>query len=186
MIQLYACTQLLHHISENNFTDFESFKKSLPAQASRSEWINIGGQLISDDEVSGLKNKIKTSEIKSWDEVHYFYQEQGNQYENNKLQHAYNSLLELLQIEPAQFTSALFTLLVQEMVVTKEWMTKSIYTTREKDYTNPYRKMVYENNQEMLKVLGKIEDNGFINEQIASFDSLKSQIADLLKKWGLS
>ena len=186
MIQLYACYQLLNHITENKLADFDSLKKSLPNKTSRTTWINIGGQLISDDKVTNLKNQIKSNEINGWDEVHYFYQEQGNEYENNKLQHAYSSLLELLQIEPEQFTPSLFKKIMQEMVTTKEWMTKAIFSTREKDYTNPYRKMVYENNQEMLKVIGKIEDNEFIKEQLASFESLKKQVNGLLNQWGLS
>ena len=71
------------------------------------------------------------------------------------------------------------------MLKTKEWMTKGIYDARAKDYSNPYRQMVYENNEEMIKVLGKLEDNGFIQDQMAQFDMLKKKVKALGKKWGL-
>ena len=183
LITMYGCTQLLNHISANNFNDFDDFKKSLSAKIARSKWINIGGQLIIDTEVNQLKRSIKTGKIKSWDEIHSFYREQGNKYEDDKVQHGYICLLEILNITSKQFTAEVFQKLLQGMIATKEWITKGIYNARAKDYGNPFRKMVYENNEEMLKVLGKLEDNGFIQDQMAEFDKLKKQVKALAKKW---
>lgn len=185
MIQLYACTRFLKHIAAGKFTDFETFKKSLKATVSRSKWLNIGGQLMPEAEVERLKKSIKSGKIKSWDEVHAFYQLQGKNYEQDTLQHAYTGLLELLQISSRQFTPELFKKLLTGMLSTREWMTKGIYNTRAKDYSNPYRKMVYENNEEMLKVIGKIEDNGFVQEQFAELDQLKQKVNALIRKWKL-
>ncbi len=185
MIRLYGCTHLLNHIAANKFVDFDTFKKSLSAKISRTHWINVGGQLIIDSEVNQLKYSIKKGKLKGWDQVHAFYQEQGNKYENDKLQHAYTSLLEILQITSKQFTPAVFKKVLQDMLITKEWMTRGIYEARAKDYSNPYRKMVYENNEEMIKVLGKLEDNGFIQHQMAQFETLKRKVKTLVKKWGL-
>lgn len=185
MIQLYGCLQLLQHIEKNKFTDFESFKKSLSAKITRTKWDNIGGQLIIDKEIISLKEKVKSNKIKDWDDIHRFYQEQGSRYENNKLSHAYTSLLEIKNITTKQFTEELFGQLLEEVIITKEWMTKGIYETRAKDYTNPYRKMVYANNEEMLNVLGRIEDNGFIQDQLALLDEWKKKVKSLKKKWKL-
>ncbi|MEO8772305.1 MAG: DUF4954 family protein [Ferruginibacter sp.] len=185
MIKLYGCMQLLNHIASNKFENFETFKKTLSAKLSRSKWQNIGGQLIIDTDVEQLKRSIKTGKIKSWDNVHSFYQSQGSKYENDKLNHAYTGLLEIQNITSKQFTPELFKKLLEEMLATKEWMTKGIYNAREKDYTNPYRKMVYENNKEMLNVIGKIEDNGFIQDQMKQFDGLKKKVKALTKKWAL-
>lgn len=185
MIRLYGCMQLFNHVSINKFDSFDDFKKSLSAKISRSKWTNIGGQLFIDTEVSQFKKSVKSGKIKNWDAVHAFYQSQGGKYEADKLNHAYTSLLEILNITSKQFTPELFKQLLQEMLVTREWMTKGIYNTREKDYTNPYRKMVYDNNEEMLNVLGRIENNGFIQEQMAQLDSLKKKVKALVKKWAL-
>lgn len=185
MIQVHGCLQLLHHIQANKFENFDAFKKSLSAKVSRTKWLNIGGQLIIDTEVQQLKNAIKKGKIKSWQQVHDFYQLQGKKYSTDKLHHAYTSLLELLNITPKQFTATLFKELLQKMLISKEWMTKGIYNARAKDYTNPYRKMVYDNNEEMLKVIGKLEDNSFIQDQLAQLDGLKKNVKGLLKKWKL-
>ena len=44
-------------------------------------------------------------------------------------------------------------------------ITSRIEKTRAKDYSNPFRKMVYENEAEMIAVVGDLKDNGFIKEQ---------------------
>jgi hypothetical protein len=60
-------------------------------------------------------------------------------------------------------------------VVTKEWITKGHQRFKgERLYTNPYRKMVYESVGEMNEVLGKLEENSFINQQIEELKSFKS------------
>jgi virulence-associated protein VapD len=185
LVQLYGCLQLLNHIAANKFPNFEAFKKTLFAKVSRTKWQNIGGQLIIDSEVNALKRSVKGGKIKSWDEIHGFYQKQGSQYEHDKLQHAYTSLLEILDITSKQFTPELFKKLLNETLVTKEWMTKCIHDARAKDYTNPYRKMIYENNEEMLNVIGRLEDNSFIQDQMAQLDTLKKKVKSLVKKWAL-
>ena len=68
------------------------------------------------------------------------------------------------------------------MIDTKSWMCKGIYNARAKDYTNPYRKMVYETNEEMTEVLGRIEDNSFVQEQFAEFELLKKNIKSVIRK----
>jgi hypothetical protein len=54
---------------------------------------------------------------------------------------------------------------LQNAIETKTWLTKNVYESREKDYTNSFRKMVYDTNEEMNNVLGKLEDNSFIKEE---------------------
>ena len=61
-------------------------------------------------------------------------------------------------------------------------MSKGIYESREKDYTNPFRKMVYETKKEMDKVIGKIEDNTFIQQQLGDLDKFKKRVKDVIKK----
>ncbi len=182
MIQYYGCTQLLQHIEKNKFADFNAFKKTLSAKVQRSKWDNIGGQLIQHAEIESLKRSIKGGSIKSWEEIHEFYRKQGREYRKAKIFHAYTSLLEILNITPKQFTADLFKTLLQKMLVTKENMCKSIYETRAKDYSNPFRKMVYDNNNEMNEVTGKLEDNSFIQLQYAALDTMKQSVNDFIKK----
>ena len=182
LIQYYGVRELMNHFAQNNYTDFAAFKRSLSARIQRSDWLNIGGQLIQRSAVDQLKRDLKADKVKTWNEVHLFYRRQGTAYDKDRLDHAYTSLLEILQITPKQFTPALFSQLLQQLVDTKEWMCKAIFDSRAKDYNNPFRKMVYDNSKEMESVIGRLEDNGFIQQQLAELDTLKKLVKLLLKR----
>ena len=64
-------------------------------------------------------------------------------------------------------------------------MCKGILESRAKDYTNPFRKMVYETNEEMNKVIGKLEDNTFIQQQLAELELMKKQVKSANRKYKL-
>jgi hypothetical protein len=72
-----------------------------------------------------------------------------------------------------------------QSIITKEWMTKAIYDSRAKDYTNPFRKMVYENMEEMNTVIGSLQKNSFIKQEIESLAVYKKEINELIKKMKL-
>jgi hypothetical protein len=182
LVRYYGTIEIFRHIQNNRFTDFAELKKTLSARISRSEWLNIGGQLIQKTEVDKLKRNIKSGKVDSWDTLHNFYRQQGDAYENDKLGHAYTSLLEILNITPRQFTPALFKQLLQQALDTKTWMSKGIYDSRAKDYSNAFRKMIYENNEEMNSVLGKLEDNSFIQQQLAELDEMKKHVKSVNRK----
>lgn len=186
LVQHYGVMQILHYAQKNKLTDFDTLKKSLSAKIQRSQWVNVGGQLIQKSALENLKRNIKAGKLKSWEQVHDFYRQQGAAYETDKLHHAYTSLLEILNITPKQFTPALFKQLLQQAVATKEWMCKGIYNARAKDYSNPFRKMVYETNEEMNKVIGRLEDNSFIQQQLAELDTMKKQVKAMVRKLKLA
>lgn len=183
LIRYYAASTMFEHLKVKGFTDFDAFKRSLHAGTARSEWKNIGGQLIRTGEISSLTHKIKKHSIQTWDEVHQFYREQGNAYTTDKLQHAYISYLEIENITAQQFNAEKFDGLLDEMIQTKTWMSKSIYSSREKDYTSHFRKMVYETEMEMDKVIGKLEDNSFLQMQFKELDEMKDQVQKIRSRW---
>lgn len=185
LLQYYGVVTILKHIRQNKFASFEELKKTLSAKIQRSQWQNIGGQLMPADEVKKLLHNIKAGKVNDWTAVHEFYSKQGEMYEANKLHHAYTSLLEILQIAPRQFTADLLKQLLQQLLTTREWMCKGIYDSRAKDYSNPFRKMVYETNEEMNKVLGKLEDNSFIQQQMEELDKLKKEIKSVIRRLSL-
>ncbi len=185
LVIYYGTMQLLHFINENSFGSFEDMKAALPAKTSRVEWLNIGGQLMPATDVDTLKEKIKNGKIKSWDAVHEYYTQQGEKYSQQKLKHALASLSEITGINLKKIDTHQFTNLLNGVVATKEWITKGINDSRAKDYSNPYRKMVYESVGEMNAVLGKLEENSFIKQQVEELKSFKSNIISLKKKFKL-
>jgi len=185
LIQYYAVTQLLEHIKANKIGSFEELKKTLSAKLAREEWMNIGSQLIRKSAIEKFKSNVKKGVINSWDDVHIFYGSEGDRYPQDKWQHAYNSLLEIVGITSRQFTPSSFSGFLNEAVKTKEWLCKGIYESRAKDYSNPYRKMVYESMEEMNEVIGTLEDNNFIQSQMKGMDMLKKEVRALRRKWAL-
>ena len=182
LVRYYGTMELLKHIQNNKFSNFDELKKTLSAKVSRSEWLNIGGQLIQKTAVEKIKRSIKSGKVNNWDELHNFYRQEGVSYTADKLNHAYTSLLEILNITPKQFTPVLFKKLLQQAQDTKAWMCKGIYDSRAKDYSNAFRKMVYDTNEEMNKVTGHLEDNSFIQQQYAELDEMKKQVKLIIKQ----
>ncbi|WP_462252656.1 DUF4954 family protein [Ferruginibacter sp.] len=182
VIQYYGTMEILNHLQKNKFADFETLKKSLSAKIQRSQWLNIGGQLIQKTAVENLRRNIKSGKVKSWDDMHNFYRQQGEAYTADKLNHGYTSLLEILNSTPKQFTPALFKQLLQQALDTKEWMCKGIFNSRAKDYSNPFKKMVYDTNEEMNKVVGRLEDNSFIQQQLGELEEMKKLVKAVARK----
>ena len=182
LIRYYGVMEILQHINNNKITDFAVLKKTLSAKIQRSGWLNIGGQLIQKTEIENVKRNIKSGKVKSWVEMHDFYRQQGLAYSADKLNHAYTSLLEILDITPRHFTPALLKELLQQALATREWMCKGIFDSRAKDYSNPFRKMVYDTNEEMNRVIGRLEDNSFIQQQFADLDLMKKHVKAVIRK----
>ncbi len=142
LIFYYGTTQLMVYIKKNNFTSFDEIKKSLSTKIQRTQWLNVGGQLMTTIDIDKIKRDVKSNKIQSWQQLHDVYKKAGAKYIADKLSHAYTSLLEILNITSKQFTEETFKMLLQKAINTKEWMSKCIYQSREKDYTNPFRKMM--------------------------------------------
>jgi hypothetical protein len=186
LVQYYGIMEIFNHYRQLKPANFEALKKTLSAKVKRSEWLNVGGQLIQVEEVEKAKRQIKDGKIDSWEGLHEFYRKQGENYPKDKLYHAYTSLLELLHITPRQFTPALLKALLVQAVKTREWMAKGIYEARAKDYTNPFRKMVYETRAEMDQVIGKLEDNSFIQQKLAELELFKKEVKSMVRKLQLA
>jgi hypothetical protein len=60
----------------------------------------------------------------------------------------------------------------------KEEITQKIKSSRAKDYTNLFRKMVYQNQAEMDAIVGDLNDNSFIAKQIADQKQLNELIIE--------
>jgi hypothetical protein len=176
---------LIDFIKLNNFSSLEELRKTIPSKSERNEWLNVGGQLMTKTTVDILRNKVRTGKLKCWDDVHAFYTAEGEKYYAQKIKHALASLAEIKNISLKKLDAGGISALLQEVLQTKEWITESIYTSRAKDYKNPYRKMVYESFEEMNKVIGKLEDNSFIQYQEKELKNFKKEIALLKKKMKL-
>ena len=185
LITYYGSCQLINFIKTHSFKTLEDVIHVLSGKLKRKQWVNIGGQLLLKDEVEQFKQHVKEGKIQGWDGVHHWYAEKGTHYTEQKLKHALASLAEIKNINLKQIDAAYLNDLIDEAIATKEWITNSIFESRAKDYDNPYRAMVYENEAEMESVVGRLEDNTFINQQIAELAAFKNEMSELKKRYKL-
>ncbi len=185
LIVYYGLQNILAFIEKNAFSSFDELGLALPETPERTTWQNIGGQLMPEAAVNTLLDSICSGSFTSWNNVHAFYQTNSVVYHQQKLQHAFGCLCELLKIDKASFTPQLFTTLLQQTVDTKQWMVENIYASRAKDYKSPFKQMVYDNMKEMDEVVGALEDNVFIQQQEQELETLKKRVAAIKTRFNL-
>jgi hypothetical protein len=181
LIIYYGVVQLIIFIESKKITSWKKLTESLPSNPVRNQWKNIGGQLIPEDAVNTLIGNIRSGKVKSWEEVHIFYNRKSKLYPSEKFQHAYASLLEVLKLTPQKFKKKIFISLLEQSVITKEWMSKGIYNSRAKDYSNDFRKMMYDTEEEMNKVLGRLDENSFIQQQNIEAAEFENKVKNLIQ-----
>jgi NDP-sugar pyrophosphorylase family protein len=180
LIQAYCVNEIITHLKEKSVTGFENVISSLPAKYIANEWMNVGGQLIPESEIKQLIKRIHSSKIKSWDELHEFYKQQESMYCSQKLSHALAIYFDVFGVHIRNLNKEQFKQLIASAIITKEWMTDNIYQSRAKDYINPFRKMSYNNQEEMDAVVGKLEDNSFIKKQRQELVFYKKQLLEVI------
>jgi hypothetical protein len=183
LITYYCTVELIGFIERKKIKNIASLLKAIPAKTERNQWKNAGGQLIPNATLNNLIKSVKSGKTASWDEVHEFYRSQGEKYPAEKFRHAYASLLEILNLTPSRFTKNTLRQLLKQALTTRDWMTTGIYQSRAKDYSNSFRKMVYETEQELEKVIGKLKDNSFILQQQEELATFTNQVEELLQKF---
>ncbi|HOZ68530.1 MAG TPA: DUF4954 family protein [Chitinophagaceae bacterium] len=183
LIRYYGTIQLIGFIESKKINDWKQLQTRLPKITERTTWKNIGGQLIPEPAIRSLIRSIRYGKISDWDQVHDFYKKESTTYPDKKFQQAYAGLLEILKIGKAGLTRKMWLRLLEESIRTKEWMTTGIYESRAKDYRNPFRKMVYDTEAEMEKVIGKLKDNSFILQQQEELKEFRKQVTELITRF---
>ena len=185
LIQHHAATQLIRFIEAESIAGVEELLPYLPAHLQVTEWINIGGQLILVDEFDNFRKKIHSGEVRGWEDVHGFYKYQEGLYPQQKLFHSLGALNKIHSLDLATGGKAVLKSLLIQSIATKEKLCQNIFDSRSKDYTNPFRKMVYENEEEMNQVLGKLDDNSFISQEKKSLERHRQTVEEIMTKFGL-
>lgn len=175
LIAYHAALQIIAFFERNPLAGVADL--AVPAGYKRMQWRNVGGQLIDQDSMDTFRRRMRTGEIKSWDDVHDFYRQCGEAYPQAKLHDALSAWIEVTGI--SDLDRARIVDLIWEAAKTKSWMVESIYESREKDYSNPFRAMVYESDTEMEAVVGSLEDNSFIALERKNLEAFTLQVEKL-------
>ncbi|MFT3904589.1 MAG: DUF4954 family protein [Niabella sp.] len=179
MLIYYGATQTVKFIKQENIQSVEELKSKIPKQFCRGEWLNIGGQLIPRDDVSTLFDNIHNGNIDSWEKVHAFYESQSKEYLYKKFIHSLASLLEIMELRYEDIDRELVRDFFTKALEAQQWVTDNILESKAKDYRNPFRKMVYDTQEEMNNVVGEFDDNAFIKEQRHALSVFKQDVEDI-------
>lgn len=174
LIRYYAVCQVLEHLDSNDFQ--LRIQELVNTGLKREAFENVGSQLIPVHKLDLLLKDLKDRKINSWDELHSQYHQLSSDYIFDKLGHSLASLMEITNTNPENWDSAFWKALFDEALEVKKWICDEIYNSRSKDYDNPFRLMVYESIEEMNEVVGRLEDNSFINLQSSELESFKMKI----------
>ncbi len=182
MVRYYAVGQMATKFSEENVRNSPFSLTSMSKLPSREEWINIGGQLVPSSSIALLLEEIKSHKLNSWDAVHLAYKVIADSSPEHLFQHAVAALVEIENISLEDLTATKLSNLFKGHLATNEKVFQGIVQSREKDLTNPFRKMVYANEAEMEAVLGKMNDNSFVREKDKERMELSTRIENILAK----
>ncbi|MBX2852879.1 MAG: DUF4954 family protein [Phycisphaeraceae bacterium] len=172
MLLHYAVRNLVDYLQATDDSTFQSMLEDLGTQPRQTEWTNLGGQLMPAYAVTDLRARIGAGELTSWDAIHEEYDRLWAQYPRQKQLHALATLRLLLgnDITNEQWDRAL-----EESVNIQRFIRDQVYSTRAKDFENPYRQTTFADPAEQEAVAGTIEDNAFVQqvrEETEAFESL--------------
>ncbi len=161
MLVFYAVKNLTAFLSSQPEMDFDSMCEYLSGPRETS-WINLGGQLMPELELDRLRSDIGTGKLASWQEIHLRYDKLWDLYVISKQKHAFATLCHVYNTESLVYR--VWDAALSRAVDIGQYISDQVYLTRKKDYDNPFRIMIFRNNNEMKAVLGDIEENGFIEQ----------------------
>jgi hypothetical protein len=185
LIAHHAANQLLQCIKDQHIGNYAGFVKALPPNGPMHAWVNAGGQLIRQSELDKLIAQIHNGRIKTWQQVHEWYLRQGEQYPTDRLAHALSALKTITGVSLRRDGPRALGHLLRQSVALKEQLTKEILESRSKDYSNPFRKMVYGSPGEMNAVMGRLSDNSFIKQEKEATKKYRAMVEKLVSEWNL-
>lgn len=183
MIRYYAMTQIIIFLEKLSFADLQALISSF--STTRSLFENIGGQLVPKTKLDTLLADIRDNKILAWKDAHARYHAWSDVYIEDKFKHAIASLAEVTGRNPSSWSEQFMRELIEEALETRRWIFAEIDGSRSKDYQNPFKQMVYDSYEEMEEVVGRLEDNDFINKERKGLFDFEQSVKKILNSLSL-
>jgi hypothetical protein len=91
--------------------------------------------------------------------------------------------LEQLYTRPIEkFDAEIFSDIKSDVTIVSNYMYESSISSRQKDYTDYFRTITYKNEEEMLNVVGRLEDNSFLKELKGDTEAFNAALEALFAK----
>ncbi len=147
-----------------------------------TEWSNAGGQIIPNEKLAELFERVKSRKVNNWKEVHAFYDECQASYCDWRARYGV-WILEQLYTRPIEkFDAEIFSDIKSDVTIVSNYMYESSISSRQKDYTDYFRTITYKNEEEMLNVVGRLEDNSFLKELKGDTEAFNAALEKLFAK----
>lgn len=154
-----GCTEI------EDFHNWENVSRLLPDTFGQWDWKNVGGQLMPASTLSELIDEVKSAQVTTWPEVHALYTAASLSYPTWKCAHSLQCLFEARSVSRESFGQKEWIQVLREALETRRWLSEQTYFSRQKDYQNRFRNMVYDSPEERDLILGTLEDNGFLQQE---------------------
>ena len=141
-----------------------------------TKWYNVGGQIIPAGKIDELFRLIKSHKIESWDEVHAFYDECGESYDDYKAAYSVYILEYLYSSRIENFSKDIFDDILSDVTAVSTEMYKLTLISRMKDYDDDFRMITFRNAREMAAVVGTFNENSFLDELKESTEKFNCEI----------
>jgi len=179
MLHYYAVKNLIEYLHQNKKANFASMTDALRGQR-ETNWVNFGGQLISEKDADQLRADIGSGKLNSWEKIHERYNQLWQKYQLDRQKHAYATLLEILRKE--QLTKADWLAALDKGSKIQKFISDQVYLSRKKDFENPFRQATFRNTAEMQASIGTIEDNSFVQQIRSETENFNKLIAEIKKR----
>lgn len=163
MLHYYGVKTLLAFGEKTNQSDWSALSNNFTGEG-RSDWFNLGGQLVTVDDLNDLLREVREGRIDSWEKMHEEYARLEKAYPRKKAAHAFATLMELHGVGDGQASSDHWSEWRDQAVEISSEIAQKTRESREKDYTNPFRQLTYNSPGEMEAVQGKLSENIFIRK----------------------
>jgi len=179
MLHYYAVKNLMEYLENHQSETFSSMCEALGGEREQ-EWVNLGGQLMPAGDLDQVRSDIGRGRLNSWDEIHERYDALWESYTLAKQRHAFATLSNLYGDEMLgkdQWDSVL-----ERAADIQEIIRERVYTSRKKDFDNPFRRATYRNLEEMTAAIGTVEDNSFVGQVRDETAEFKKRIEEIKKR----
>ncbi len=179
MLHYYAVKNLIAWMEANPSADWALLQSRLRAPRCR-QWVNLGGQLMLAEDVDRIRADIRDGKLQTWQQIHNRYDELWQRYPLDKQKHAFATLCALCgtdTLTAEQWQDAL-----RQAVQIQQLICERVYTSRKKDYENPFRQITCRNQEEMLAVIGPLEENDFVKHIRQRTEQFEAAVEAVLRR----
>ena len=112
------------------------------------------------DDLDTLRSDIGTGKLKSWKEIHKRYNDLWIKYKLDKQKHAFATICELYGVD--KLTPEMWNTALEETIKIQNFISDQVYSSRKKDFDNPFKQTTFRNKDEMKAAFGSVDENSFI------------------------